>query len=155
MTGVVLGTSFADRSAIAESGRNQVTHELRTVLSAIRAKNEGDPDPRWLDQLLRARKGRNRFFNSRLFADPAWDILLELYAAEIGQRRISVTSLCIASGVPGTTAHRCIDMLTQEGLIGRRSDPLDGRRKFVELSPEAREAIRNYFHWLPSDIRPI
>lgn len=155
VTGAVLGKSLADQLPLSTSGQKQLTHELRTVLSAIRAKNGGDPDPRWLDQLLRARRGRNRFFNSQLFADPAWDMLLELYAAEVGQRRVSVTNLCIASGVPSTTAHRCIEMLTQEGLIGRRIDPLDRRRKFVHLSRKASEAMRNYFSSLPREIRPV
>lgn len=155
MAGAVSGKSFADRLPFPKGGHKQLTHDLRTVLSAIRAKNTGNPDPRWLDQLLRARRGRNRFFNSQLFADPAWDMLLELYAAEVAQRRVSVTGLCIASGVPSTTALRCMDMLTQEGLIGRRRDPLDGRRKFVQLSAKAFEAMRNYFNSLPSDIRPL
>src|SRR5437762_3206264 len=45
--------------------------------------------------ILRARRSRDRFFDASLFADPAWDMLLELYLAELlGERRLSVGSLC-------------------------------------------------------------
>src|SRR3954451_9357535 len=54
--------------------------------------------------ILKARRMRARFFEAELFADPAWDVLLELYAAQIGQYRISVSSLCIGAAVPPTTA---------------------------------------------------
>ena len=35
--------------------------------------------------IIKQRRNRDRFFDAQLFADPAWDILLELYAAELGQ----------------------------------------------------------------------
>jgi len=36
-------------------------------------------------------------------ADPAWDMLLDLTAARAESRAVSVSSLCIAAGVPTTT----------------------------------------------------
>jgi hypothetical protein len=85
------------------------------------------------------------FFNSRLFADPAWDMLLVLYAMELEQRRISVGGLCASSRVPATTALSWIRALTREGLIQKHSDPLDGRRVHVRLSPPGSEAMGAYF----------
>ena len=49
------------------------------------------------------RQLRARFFDGELFADPTWDMLLDLTAARVEHTRVSVTSLCIASGVPPTT----------------------------------------------------
>jgi hypothetical protein len=43
---------------------------------------------------------REQFFGPDLFADPAWDILLDLYAARLEQQRVAVSSLCIAAAVP-------------------------------------------------------
>ena len=80
-----------------------------------------------------------------MFADPAWDMLLDLLQAEIAQHRVPVSSLCIAAAVPATTALRWIKTMTDAGLFRRRSDPHDGRRVFVELSPTASEALRRYF----------
>ena len=88
---------------------------------------------------------RARFFDELLFADPAWDMLLDLLQAEIAQHRVPVSSLCIAAAVPPTTALRWIKTMTDAGLFLRRSDPHDGRRVFVELSPGASESIRRYF----------
>jgi len=108
----------------------------------------GDAPPVSLEtirQVIRARRLRARFFDEELFADPAWDMLLDLLQAEIAQHRVPVSSLCIAAAVPATTALRWIKTMTDAGLFNRRSDPHDGRRVFVELSQEASQALRRYF----------
>ena len=95
--------------------------------------------------VIRARRMRSRFFSEELFADPAWDMLLDLLQAEIAQLRVPVSSLCIAAAVPATTALRWIKTMTEQGLFVRRADPHDGRRVFVELAPAASDAMRRYF----------
>lgn len=96
-------------------------------------------------QVIRARRLRARYFDEEIFADPAWDMLLDLLQAEIAQHRVPVSSLCIAAAVPATTALRWIKTMTDAGLFKRRADPHDGRRVFVELSATASEAMRRYF----------
>ena len=96
-------------------------------------------------QVIRARRLRARFFDEELFADPAWDMLLDLLQAEIAQHRVPVSSLRIAAAVPATTALRWIKTMTDAGLFKRKADPHDGRRVFIELSREASEAMRRYF----------
>ena len=95
--------------------------------------------------VIRARRLRTRYFPEHLFADPAWDMLLDLLQAEIAQLRVPVSSLCIAAAVPATTALRWLKTLVQEGLFLRRADPHDGRRVFVELAPDTSRALRRYF----------
>lgn len=95
--------------------------------------------------VIRARRLRSRYFADDLFADPAWDMLLDLFQAEIAQLRVPVSSLCIAAAVPATTALRWLKTMVQEGLFVRRADPHDGRRVFVELAPAASNAMRRYF----------
>jgi DNA-binding MarR family transcriptional regulator len=95
--------------------------------------------------VIRARRLRSRFFEEDLFADPAWDMLLDLLQAEIAQLRVPVSSLCIAAAVPATTALRWLKTMTDKGIFVRRADPHDGRRVFVELSREASVAMRRYF----------
>jgi DNA-binding MarR family transcriptional regulator len=99
--------------------------------------------------ILKARRLRSKFFEDSLFADPAWDMLLELYAAQLSQLRVSVTSLCSAAAVPSTTALRWITSLEKHGLISRRADPIDRRRFFVQLSPQGGKAMKAYFDSLP------
>ncbi|WP_158010811.1 MarR family transcriptional regulator [Tardibacter chloracetimidivorans] len=98
--------------------------------------------------LIRARRTRDQFFRNELFADPAWDMLLDLMAARLEHKRVSVSSLCIAAAVPATTALRWIKSMTDEGLFVRRADNNDGRRIFIELSDEASGAMSAYLDWL-------
>jgi hypothetical protein len=95
--------------------------------------------------VIRARRLRGRYFPESLFADPAWDMLLDLLQAEIAQLRVPVSSLCIAAAVPATTALRWLKSMTETGIFVRRADPHDGRRVFVELSRDASLAMRRYF----------
>ncbi len=95
--------------------------------------------------VIRARRLRARYFPEELFADPAWDMLLDLLQAEISKLRVPVSSLCIAAAVPATTALRWLKTMTQQGIFVRRADPHDGRRVFVELAPQTSHALRRYF----------
>jgi DNA-binding MarR family transcriptional regulator len=103
------------------------------------------PDPRLVRRIIRQRQLRARFFDGEMFADPAWDILLDLTAARAEHTRVSVTSLCIASGVPPTTALRWIGQLTEAGLLERVEDETDRRRAFIALTDRAAEAMARYF----------
>ena len=95
--------------------------------------------------IIRARRLRSRFFDEELFADPAWDMLLDLLQAEISTLRVPVSSLCIAASVPATTALRWLKTMVQQGMFLRRADPHDGRRVFVELAPHTSQSMRRYF----------
>ena len=55
--------------------------------------------PRDVRRIIRQRRMRDEYFGSDMFADPAWDILLDLYAAKLERHRVSVSSLCIAAAV--------------------------------------------------------
>lgn len=97
-----------------------------------------------LARIVKARRLRGRHFDPTLFADPAWDMLLDLMAARIASKPVAVSSLCIAAAVPATTALRWIRMLTDAGLFGRHADPSDGRRVFIDLSEDAAAAMGAY-----------
>ena len=96
-----------------------------------------------------ARRRRDALFTPELFADPAWDMLLELYALHLEQKRVSVSSLCIAAYVPPTTALRWVAKLEEEGLAERTEDSTDGRRTWIELSGRGIERMERYFEMLP------
>ncbi len=103
------------------------------------------PDARLVRQIIHQRTARAKFFDAELFADPAWDMLLDLTAARVEHTRVSVTSLCIASSVPPTTALRWIGQMVEAGLFDRVEDDADRRRAFIELSDTAAEAMARYF----------
>lgn len=102
-------------------------------------------DARYIREVIKLRRRREVFFDPELFADPAWDILLDLLAAQLEGRPVSVSSLCIAAAVPATTALRWITGMTESGILVRRQDPTDARRIFIDL-PEADAAkLMDYF----------
>ncbi|MCJ2181760.1 MarR family winged helix-turn-helix transcriptional regulator [Novosphingobium sp. 1949] len=103
------------------------------------------PDAAFVRKILRQRQLRARFFEGDLFGDPAWDMLLDLTAARKEGKRVSVTSLCIASGVPPTTALRWIGQMVEAGLFVRVCDDSDRRRAFIDLSEGSVEAMARYF----------
>ena len=111
----------------------------------VRAARPALPDPRLIRRIIRQRQLRARFFDGELFADPAWDMLLDLAASRAEHKRVSVTSLCIASGVPPTTALRWIALMTEGGLLERVEDETDRRRAFIALTDRAADAMARYF----------
>jgi len=108
-------------------------------------------DAQRIRTIIRHRQNRAQFFKSELFADPAWDMLLDLAAARMEHIKVSVTSLCIASGVPDTTALRWISVMIDEGLFERVNDETDKRRVFIELTAKANRAVTQYFQSLGND----
>lgn len=103
------------------------------------------PDPRLVRQMIAGRQARARFFDPELFADPAWDMLLDLTAAHAENAKVSVTSLCIAAGVPATTALRWLKQMVESGIFERVADTSDRRRAFIELSDTSLDAMSRYF----------
>jgi len=99
----------------------------------------------WVNWLIHARRARARYLAPELFADPAWDILLDLLRAEIAHERISVSSACIAAAVPATTGLRWLRALEWHRLVERQRDVHDARRTFVVLSEDTSRALRRYF----------
>lgn len=94
--------------------------------------------------VIRARRMRERIFQGGLLSDPAWDMLLDLKAAELEQVAVSTTDLCIAAAAPPTTALRWISVLEKAGLVERCPDPQDRRRTFIRLSSSGSGSMSTY-----------
>ncbi len=127
--------SLSDEEAAELSGAKALTAP---------AADEPPLEAGYVRALIRARRLRDQYFRGELFADPAWDMLLDLMAARLEDNRVAVSSLCIAAAVPATTALRWIKALTDRGLFVRSADPEDGRRVYIELSDDAARALAAY-----------
>lgn len=94
--------------------------------------------------ILAARRGREETFGRELFADPAWDLLLELYAAELGARLMLFPDLVRSLDMPASTTARWICVLVQRRWLtwcGGDDDP-------IELSREGASAMKRLMdHW--------
>lgn len=124
-------------------------HDEAGASANARRERDAAIKERLVRAIQSARRRRDALFTSDLFADPAWDMLLELYALYLEQKRVSVSSLCIAAYVPATTALRWVAKLEEEKLAVRTEDRTDGRRTWIELSADGIERMERYFETLP------
>ena len=74
---------------------------------------------------------RADLFETSLFGDPAWNILLELARSHLGGEKHALSDVCSAAGVPFTTGLRHIAKMVDQGLVDRRED---GKRVLVSMT---------------------
>ena len=132
----------------------QLSEEASRIARALAAMSESEAqreigqerpiDAARVRAIIRARRLRDQFLGADLFADPAWDMLLDLMAARLEGQRVPVSSLCMAAAVPPTTALRWIKVLSEQGIFVRTADPQDGRRIYIELADEVAAALEAY-----------
>lgn len=97
-------------------------------------------------EIYASRRSRDGIFgNPELFGEPAWDILLDLYVADVEGKAVSVSSACIGSAAPPTTGLRWLGVLAEQGLVLREHDPEDQRRVLVRLTERGLAAMDEYF----------
>jgi DNA-binding MarR family transcriptional regulator len=89
------------------------------------------------------RRRRSAYFDPTLFAEPAWDILLDLYVAESERRPVAVLTACLGAAAPQTTAIRWMRVLEMNGLIRRETDSNDARRIYVRLTEPTVRMMRS------------
>ena len=118
--------------------------QTRSAESPAKEEFDDASVKRLVQNLIIGRQKRADYLPGELFSDPVWDILLDLTVAYIDGRPIPVSSACIASGAPISTALRRIRELTESGMIVRWQDPDDARRDMVSLTPESMERMRGY-----------
>lgn len=104
------------------------------------------------DELLRLarahyaeRRKRSRHLPERIFGEPSWDLLLDLFIALREGKEVCTSSACLAAHVPQTTALRRLQLLEHEGLIERAGDPADHRRTIIRLTVEGNLAMTRHF----------
>lgn len=94
------------------------------------------------ETILHERDTRDRLFGR--LPEPAWLMLLDLSVAEARRRMVSVSSLCIASRSPMTTALRHVELLEHRRLATRLADESDGRRFIMILTDNARSLLADF-----------
>jgi DNA-binding MarR family transcriptional regulator len=107
---------------------------------------EGGADVGALADVARAILSFHRYRDSifadrNLFGEPSWNILLDLFEARARGNSVSVTSACVGSGVPATTALRYISALVESGWVVRHPHPWDNRVSLLTLSDDATEKM--------------
>jgi hypothetical protein len=97
--------------------------------------------------VLASRRGREAAFGRELFCDPAWDILLELFAANLADRATTHEHLAKSIDVPISTVKRWTTALAGRGLVLCR-DAEERGQAWVMLSPEGATSMKSLMdHW--------
>lgn len=135
----------ADRAAL----------ETLVERNAAAASGSGGAAPRFLPKvpdlterartLIAQRRTRRQAFgdDARLFYEPAWDILLELYVIP-ARRPVPVSSVAYAIDVPMSTTLRWFTKLQEHGLVESVGDPVDARIRRIGLSKKAVDMMESY-----------
>lgn len=92
---------------------------------------------------------RRKLAGGDLFGDAAWTMMLELLLAKMENNMLSVSSACIGSGAPMSTAMRLVSRLVQEGKLVKVPDPNDKRRDFLMLSDSMEKLLLQYLRTIP------
>lgn len=92
---------------------------------------------------LSRRRSRSKIFGKAMFGEPAWDMLLLLYASQETER-LTATRLALLSGGSKATALRWIEYLVSQKWVDRSEHPTDKRSVFVTLSERGREMLEQY-----------
>ena len=121
-------------------------HHLDTAETSLPTPTIED----WLEAAVDAynmRRQREKIFgDAQLFGEPTWDILLDLFIAELRDVKMQTTSVCIGAQVPQTTALRWLALLERENLVRRYRDSGDSRRVYVQLTELALKKMVQVFY---------
>lgn len=153
-------TESDPRSSSLSAQINRLEERLAALESGHdRREHANHPDAARRDKLIkevkrafRDRAARRKFFPTEFVSGEAcWDILLDLSASAFDGKRISVTSACLASGTPNSTALRWIALLEHSGLISREHDEQDRRRTYLRITDRGLTAMMDYFAFVTPD----
>lgn len=135
------------RDSIDEIARrlDELLRDMADVSSPAEAK--AGPKVAVLDsarRFWRARRERERIFGSALAADPAWDILLNLFISTGEGREATIASASAATGLPEPLVLRCIAHLAEAKLVARQARQSDEKITFLTLTDRAVTMISEY-----------
>lgn len=143
-----MGRLKAKRSSSRAASRDiilEIELLLQRLLHLTAEGSEVDPLLEAAREVYDGRRARERIFGPGLFADPSWDILLDLFISKRESRKVTISSACIAASAPTTTATRHISHLMQIGLVVRVPHPSDARSAYLELSPGGEAKLSRLF----------
>lgn len=99
-----------------------------------------------LARYLEARRVRATLFGQNLFSDPAWDILLALYQAELEGGALTLEQLSETLRLSMSVVVGQVGTMERRGLLDEhRTSPNSRRRRAIRLSPLAMDAMASWF----------
>jgi DNA-binding MarR family transcriptional regulator len=100
---------------------------------------------RYVKREIRDREIKRSILKEKIFSDPSWDIILELFHSRLIARCDYISTISTIAGVPSSTGLRHIGFLNEIGFVEREDHISDRRRVDVRISNKAFETIKEYF----------
>jgi hypothetical protein len=144
---LVIGDAAPATERLDRNEFRMIVGQLQGLLAPRKRLNPGnraDPHAR-AEREWRKREQRSTLFGADLFADPAWDLLLILFAFADRANSLKVRQLQEMAKVPLTTAIRWLAVLDHRGLVWRETDTNDRRVTNVGLTQKGTERMLAYF----------
>jgi hypothetical protein len=136
----------------AAGGMEEITRRLDDLVRAVSDVEDLTPPPAVKDGVLRAahrawkaRRERQRLFGDLIVADPAWDMLLDLFIARIEGRQVTVGNLSSAIESSDGTILRWAAQLIEARLVSSTVNPMDQSDRHLALTDEGLNLMCDYF----------
>lgn len=98
-----------------------------------------------LARYVEARRARSMLFGQGLFADPAWDLLLTLFQAELEDRTMTLEQLTETLRLSMNVMLNHVGILERRGLLTEHDlSPRGQRRRVMRLTPLAVDAMTSW-----------
>ena len=94
--------------------------------------------------MLFRRKKRELFFDPAMLGEPAWDVLLLLYAFGSSDGTYVVDELIEIVSGPASTVRRWLSFLEKDGLVERKA-PVDDATALIRLTESGIQMLDAYF----------
>jgi DNA-binding MarR family transcriptional regulator len=122
---------------------------FKALLSRKTLKHARKPTEDHILSILLVRRAAVATVGKDLFSDPAWYMLLELYAAHLGGRTMTLSELARATDTPESTAKRWLQALRTRGLVVAEASTRYTDETDVRLTPGALTQIEHLAtHWV-------
>jgi hypothetical protein len=126
--------NLADQIAGEAGGSLHHPDQSRISASASPGLDENSALLTLAQREYQARRERDKILPNTFVGEPCWDMLLDLFICKLRNKNISITSVCMASQGPISTALRYVKGLESAGYITRSQSSSDNRVTYLELS---------------------
>ena len=105
-----------------------------------------------IQSVLLVRRARASVLGKNLFSDPAWDMLLELYAASLAGRSVTLSELARVTETPTSVAARWAQALEESGNISvdRDASPFQVSVKLTAEGVSRMQSFNKLARWRAS-----
>jgi hypothetical protein len=131
---------------------DEIARRLDELVRAVSEVPELDRPPAIKDGILdaakrawKARRERQRLFGPSIAADPAWDILLDLFIARIEGREVTISTAAATIGSSEPTLLRWVAQLIENKFVSSPSYGAEPLNRRLSLTDEGLNLMCDYF----------